>query len=57
MTLSDRVSQVAPLDYCEVVEAYTLEAIDPLVGELRILVSASFSGIHLTDNIGVSVPD
>ncbi|MET0145732.1 MAG: pantoate--beta-alanine ligase [Ilumatobacteraceae bacterium] len=53
--LRERVEPVAPVDYAEVVDAYTLQRTDPLEGDLRVLVSASFSGVHLTDNIGVTV--
>jgi pantoate--beta-alanine ligase len=53
--LHDRISPVAPLDYAEVVDAHSLQRVDPLEGELRILVSACFGGVHLTDNVGVGL--
>ncbi|WP_261575768.1 pantoate--beta-alanine ligase [Frankia gtarii] len=55
--LRRRISAVAPVDYAEVVDAATLARVDPLVGELRLLVSADFTGTHLFDNVGVTVPD
>jgi pantoate--beta-alanine ligase len=53
--LGRRIEPVAPVDYAEVVDARTLERVDPLRGDLRVLVSADFSGVHLFDNVGVSV--
>jgi pantoate--beta-alanine ligase len=55
--LRERIEKVAKLDYAEVVDAYTLKRVDPLRGELRIVVGADFNGIHLFDNIGVVVLD
>lgn len=40
------------LDYAEVVDAATLEPIDPLVGELRLLVAARLGRTRLIDNVG-----
>lgn len=54
--LRRRVETIAKLDYAEVVDACTLERVDPLRGELRLVVGADFSGVHLFDNAGVSIP-
>jgi pantoate--beta-alanine ligase len=54
--LRGRIEPVAPVDYAEIVHAFTLNRVDPLQGEMRIVVSANFSGVHLFDNIGVVVP-
>lgn len=54
--LHARVAPVATVDYAEVVDAMTLARVDPLEGELRLMLSADFGGVHLFDNIGVSVP-
>lgn len=53
--LRDRIAPFAAIDYVEVVDAWTLRRVDPLAGELRLLVSADFHGVHLFDNIGVAV--
>jgi pantoate--beta-alanine ligase len=53
--LRDRIAPYAPLDYAEVVTSHTLKRIDPLAGDIRILASADFHGVHLFDNIGVSI--
>lgn len=53
--LRDRISPCAPVDYAEIVDANTLRRVEPLAGDLRILVSADFNGVHLFDNIGVSI--
>jgi pantoate--beta-alanine ligase len=42
---------LAELDYAEVVDATTLEVVDPLAGELRLLAAVRFSGARLIDNI------
>jgi pantoate--beta-alanine ligase len=55
--LRRRVEAVAKLDYAEVVDARTLERADPLRGELRLVVGADFSGVHLFDNAGVTIPE
>jgi pantoate--beta-alanine ligase len=52
--LRARIEPAAPLDYAEVVDASTLRPVDPLTGDLRVLVSADFSGVHLFDNLGVT---
>lgn len=54
-SLRERIAKVAPVDYAEIVDARTLRPVDPLEGDLRIVVSANFGGIHLTDNAGVTV--
>jgi pantoate--beta-alanine ligase len=51
--LRRRVSPFAAVDYAEVVEAETLARVDPLAGEVRLLLSADFGGVHLFDNVGV----
>lgn len=53
--MRDRVSPVAAIDYAEVVDAMTLARVDPLAGDLRLLLSADFGGVHLFDNLGISV--
>lgn len=53
--LRKRVSPFASIDYAEVVEAETLARVNPLVGNLRLLLSADFGGVHLFDNVGVSL--
>ncbi|MBV9952830.1 MAG: pantoate--beta-alanine ligase [Acidimicrobiia bacterium] len=45
----------AALDYAEVVDAATLTPVDPLAGELRLLVAARFGRARLIDNVGVEV--
>jgi pantoate--beta-alanine ligase len=42
----------ADLDYAHVVDARTLRAVDPLAGELRLLVAARFGRARLIDNVG-----
>jgi pantoate--beta-alanine ligase len=44
---------LADLDYAEVVDAATLEPLDPLRGELRLLGAARFGRARLIDNVGV----
>jgi pantoate--beta-alanine ligase len=44
---------LAELDYAEVVDAATLERVDPLAGELRLLAAARFGKARLLDNVGV----
>ena len=46
----------AEVDYLEVVEAATLERVDPLAGQLRVLGAARFGRARLIDNVGVTVP-
>jgi pantoate--beta-alanine ligase len=45
----------AALDYAEVVDATTLQVVDPLVGELRLLAAARFGRARLIDNLGAVV--
>lgn len=47
---------VVELDYAEVVDAATLAPVDPLAGELRLLIAARVGQPRLIDNIGVTVP-
>jgi pantoate--beta-alanine ligase len=42
---------LAELDYAEVVDARTLQVVDPLAGELRLLAAARFGKARLIDNI------
>jgi pantoate--beta-alanine ligase len=44
------------LDYVELVDAATLEPLDGLTGEVRLLVAARLGAPRLLDNLGVSVP-
>lgn len=47
---------LAVLDYAAVVDARTLEVVDPLVGEVRLLAAAKFGRARLLDNLGVTTP-
>jgi pantoate--beta-alanine ligase len=42
---------LAELDYAEVVDARTLQEVDPLTGELRLLIAARFGRARLIDNL------
>jgi len=46
---------LAQLDYAEVVDAATLQEVDPLAGSLRLLVAARFGRARLIDNQGATV--
>jgi len=46
--------RLAVLDYAEVVDAATLQVVDPLVGELRLLAAVRFGKARLIDNIGAA---
>lgn len=46
---------LAELDYAEVVDARTLQAVDPLAGELRLLAAVRFGRARLIDNLGTVV--
>ncbi|HEV3226233.1 MAG TPA: pantoate--beta-alanine ligase [Acidimicrobiales bacterium] len=45
---------LAHLDYAEVVDADTLQEVDPLVGKLRLLAAARFGSARLIDNEGAT---
>src|SRR4051794_12007643 len=47
---------LARLDYAEVVDAATLQEIDPLAGNLRLLAAARFGRGRLIDNEGATIP-
>jgi pantoate--beta-alanine ligase len=47
---------LARLDYAEVVDAATLQDIDPLAGNLRLLAAARFGRGRLIDNEGATIP-
>jgi len=47
---------LAELDYAEVVDAATLQVIDPLVGDLRLLAAVRFGQARLIDNLGANAP-
>lgn len=47
---------LARLDYAEVVDAFSLEVCDPLVGTVRLLAAARFGKARLIDNVGADVP-
>jgi pantoate--beta-alanine ligase len=47
---------LAELDYVEVVDAGTLQEVDPLVGKLRLLAAARFGRARLIDNEGATIP-
>jgi len=46
---------LAELDYAEVVDARTLQVVDPLVGELRLLAAVRFGTARLIDNLAAHV--
>jgi pantoate--beta-alanine ligase len=46
---------LAEVDYAEVVDARTLQVVDPLRGELRLLAAARFGKARLIDNISARV--
>ena len=46
---------LATLDYAEVVDARTLQPIDPLAGDLRLLAAVRFGTARLIDNLGTTV--
>ena len=47
---------LAELDYAAVVDAASLEVVDPLAGEVRLLAAARFGRARLLDNVGVTSP-
>jgi pantoate--beta-alanine ligase len=47
---------LAQLEYAEVVDAATLQEIDPLAGNLRLLAAARFGRGRLIDNEGATIP-
>jgi pantoate--beta-alanine ligase len=47
---------LAKLDYAEVVDAETLQEVDPLAGNLRLLAAARFGRGRLIDNEGATIP-
>ena len=49
-----RAEPRAELDYAEVVDAATLQRVDPLAGELRLLAAARFGRARLIDNEGAT---
>lgn len=51
-----RAEPLAELDYAEVVDAATLQPVDPLRGELRLLAATRFGRARLIDNEGAVVP-
>ena len=51
-----RAEPLAELDYVEVVDAATLQPVEPLAGELRLLAAARFGRARLIDNVGAVVP-
>jgi pantoate--beta-alanine ligase len=44
------------LDYAVVVDAVTLEEVEPMSGRLRLLIAARLPGARLIDNVGVEAP-
>ena len=46
---------LARLDYAEVVDATTLQIVDPLIGDLRLLAAVRFGKARLIDNLGAHV--
>ena len=53
--LLDASPVIAALDYAEVVDGLTLQPVDPLAGELRLLVAARVGMARLIDNVGAKV--
>jgi pantoate--beta-alanine ligase len=51
-----RAEPIAELDYAEVVDADTLQELDPLAGKLRLLAAARFGRARLIDNEGATIP-
>jgi pantoate--beta-alanine ligase len=49
-----RAERLAELDYAEVVDAATLQPVDPLRGELRLLAATRFGRARLIDNEGAT---
>lgn len=47
---------LASLDYAEVVDAGTLEPLEAIAGEVRLLVAAGFGRARLLDNLGATAP-
>jgi pantoate--beta-alanine ligase len=47
---------VADLDYAEVVDARTLQVVDPLAGDMRLLAAVRFGAARLIDNLGTTIP-
>ncbi len=47
---------LAELDYAEVVDAATLQVVEPLAGELRLLAAAHFGRARLIDNLAAAAP-
>jgi len=47
---------LASLDYAEVVDATTLQPVDPLAGEVRLLAATRFGRARLIDNSGATIP-
>jgi pantoate--beta-alanine ligase len=47
---------LAALDYVEVVDAETLQEVDPLTGKLRLLAAVRFGHARLIDNEGATIP-
>jgi len=46
---------LADLDYAEVVDSGTLQVVDPLAGELRLLAAVRFGKARLIDNLGATI--
>jgi pantoate--beta-alanine ligase len=51
-----RAEPMADLDYAAVVDAATMQEVDPLVGKLRVLAAARFGRARLIDNEGATIP-
>ncbi len=47
---------LARLDYAEVVDADSLQVVDPLQGRLRVVAAVRFGRARLIDNLGANVP-
>ncbi len=51
-----RAEPLTALDYAEVVDAATLQPVDPLRGEVRLLAATRFGRARLIDNEGATIP-
>jgi pantoate--beta-alanine ligase len=54
--LRQSLEGVGDLQYAVIVDAHTLQRMQPLRGDLRILVSVGFGATNLMDNVGVTAP-
>ncbi len=55
--VSEHVNAVGSLEYFVAVNAETMEMLDPLAGDVRLLGSMGLGSVRLVDNVGVGVDD